>query len=69
MSNRSSCLFALKVISSIAGHFGLFGGEGEDYHGQIDRYLKELLAVGVPEGIKELEGRHKNLESLKLENS
>jgi len=35
----------LRIIHSIAGHFGLFGGEGEDYFGQIDRHLKELLAL------------------------
>ncbi|TWT25285.1 alpha/beta fold hydrolase [Planomicrobium sp. CPCC 101110] len=43
----------LRVITSIAGHFGLFGGEGEAYHGQIDRHLKELLAVPVKEGVHE----------------
>lgn len=43
----------LKVITSIAGHFGLFGGEGEDYHGQIDGHLKELLAASVPESVNE----------------
>ncbi|MGH2317148.1 alpha/beta fold hydrolase [Planococcus sp. SE5232] len=43
----------LKVITSIAGHFGLFGGEGEDYHGQVDGYLKELLAASVVESVDE----------------
>ncbi|MBE1553213.1 alpha/beta fold hydrolase [Sporosarcina limicola] len=37
----------LKVIKSLCGHFGLFGGEGADYHNQIDHYLKELLEVPV----------------------
>lgn len=39
----------LKVINSICGHFGLFGGEGADYHNQIDNYLYELLAINVVE--------------------
>ncbi|WP_298827063.1 hypothetical protein [uncultured Planococcus sp.] len=43
----------LKVITSIAGHFGLFGGEGEAYHGQVDGYLKEVLAASVFESVKE----------------
>lgn len=37
----------LKMINSIAGHFGLFGGEGEDYYGQVDKYLNELLDIPV----------------------
>jgi homoserine O-acetyltransferase/O-succinyltransferase len=37
----------LKVIRSIAGHFALFGGEGEEYFGQIDSYLSELLETSV----------------------
>lgn len=43
----------LKVINSICGHFGLFGGEGADYHNQIDDYLNELLAINVVEPILE----------------
>lgn len=43
----------LKVIHSIAGHFGLFGGEGPSYHGQIDEHLKALLAIPVPESLLE----------------
>ncbi|WP_203341059.1 alpha/beta fold hydrolase [Planococcus beijingensis] len=43
----------LRVINSIAGHFGLFGGEGEGYHSQIDGHLKELLEVSVEEGVLE----------------
>lgn len=43
----------LKVISSIAGHFGLFGGEGEDYHAQVDSYLKELLSASPVESMNE----------------
>lgn len=43
----------LKVIRSLAGHFGLFGGEGPSYHGQIDEHLKALLAVPVSESIVE----------------
>lgn len=43
----------LRVITSIAGHFGLFGGEGEAYHGQIDRHLKELLSVPVKQSVHE----------------
>lgn len=41
----------LKVINSICGHFGLFGGEGADYHNQIDSYLNELLAINVVEPV------------------
>ncbi|WP_067726839.1 alpha/beta fold hydrolase [Oceanobacillus damuensis] len=41
----------LKVIHSIAGHFGLFGGEGSYYHDQIDKHLHELLATPVADGI------------------
>ena len=43
----------LRVISSVAGHFALFGGEGEAYHGQIDGHLKELLAAPVKDKIYE----------------
>ena len=39
----------LKVVKSICGHFGLFGGEGADYHNQIDQHLNELLAIPVTE--------------------
>ncbi len=41
----------LKVIKSIAGHFGLFGLE--DYHEQLDNYLNELLAINVAEPVAE----------------
>ncbi|WP_277585895.1 hypothetical protein [Psychrobacillus antarcticus] len=41
----------LKVINSICGHFGLFGGDGADYHNQIDAYLNELLAINVVEAV------------------
>ncbi|MRG87798.1 alpha/beta fold hydrolase [Salinibacillus xinjiangensis] len=37
----------LRVIHSICGHFGLFGGEGADYFNQIDRHLNELLSTPV----------------------
>ena len=43
----------LKVIESICGHFGLFGGDGADYHNQIDDYLNELLAINVVEPVLE----------------
>lgn len=33
----------LRIIHSIAGHFAVFGAEGEDYFSQIDRHLNELL--------------------------
>ncbi|PAV30801.1 hypothetical protein CIL05_03515 [Virgibacillus profundi] len=41
----------LKVVHSIAGHFGLFGGEGSYYHDQIDKHLNELLAIPVPDKV------------------
>ena len=37
----------LKIISSICGHFGLFGADGADYFNQIDQHLSELLALEV----------------------
>ena len=37
----------LKVITSICGHFGLFGADGEAYFNQVDTYLNELLAIEV----------------------
>lgn len=37
----------LKVISSICGHFGLFGAEGEAYFNQIEQHLSELLKSEV----------------------
>lgn len=37
----------LKIISSICGHFGLFGADGAEYFNQIDQYLSELLASEV----------------------
>lgn len=43
----------LRVINSIAGHFGLFGGEGAYYHNQIDKHLNELLAIPVPAKVVE----------------
>lgn len=43
----------LRVINSIAGHFGLFGGEGAFYHNQIDKHLNELLAIPVPAKVME----------------
>lgn len=33
----------LRIINSIAGHFGLFGGEGDYYYNQVDKHLQELL--------------------------
>ncbi|MEC5423299.1 alpha/beta fold hydrolase [Virgibacillus sp. C22-A2] len=41
----------LRVIYSIAGHFGLFGGEGAYYHDQIDKHLNELLATSVADKV------------------
>jgi len=43
----------LRVINSVCGHFGLFGAEGEDYYKQVDKYLKELLAIPVLETVGE----------------
>ncbi|MER2127732.1 alpha/beta fold hydrolase [Solibacillus sp.] len=37
----------LKIISSICGHFGLFGADGAEYFNQIDQHLSELLASEV----------------------
>lgn len=37
----------LRVIHSLHGHLGLFGGEGNDYYDQVDKHLSELLAVEV----------------------
>ena len=37
----------LKIISSICGHFGLFGADGAEYFNQIDQHLSELLALEV----------------------
>lgn len=37
----------LRVIESLAGHLGLFGVDGKPYFDQIDKYLKELLAIRV----------------------
>ena len=34
----------LRVVDTICGHFGLFGIEPE-YHEQVDRNLKDLLAT------------------------
>ncbi|MGE0485625.1 MAG: alpha/beta fold hydrolase [Gammaproteobacteria bacterium] len=36
----------LRVIKSVAGHFGLFGMEPE-YHAQVDQHLNDLLAIDV----------------------
>ena len=36
----------LRVLHSIAGHFGLFGFE-ESYLAEVDEHLKELLASEV----------------------
>lgn len=36
----------LRVINTTFGHFGLFGVE-PDYHAQIDKHLKELLATSA----------------------
>lgn len=43
----------LRVIESIAGHFGLFCAEGPAYHDQIDKHLGELLAISVLAGVGE----------------
>ncbi|PLR95063.1 alpha/beta fold hydrolase [Bacillus sp. T33-2] len=44
----------LRMINSIAGHFGLFGVEGKDYHDQIDKHLNELLAINVAKTVTKL---------------
>lgn len=37
----------LRIIHSLHGHLGLFGGEGKDYYDQVDKHLNELLATDV----------------------
>ncbi|WP_188207477.1 alpha/beta fold hydrolase [Alkalibacillus aidingensis] len=41
----------LRVIDSVCGHFGLFGGEGEAYFNQIDEHLGELLSIPVEDSV------------------